>query len=75
VVLGDDGQRSAVAGHPEGVHPGRSGTILAEARPRHRGRTTWIWDCDISDDAGVLCATGRITIAVRPLRPPEPPAA
>ena len=41
--------------------------VHATATRRHRGRTTWVWDVDITDDAGRLCATTRMTIAVRPL--------
>jgi len=48
------------------LRPIFEGTIHAEARPRHRGRTTWIWDVDVTDDAGALCAIARVTIAVRP---------
>jgi 1,4-dihydroxy-2-naphthoyl-CoA hydrolase len=48
------------------IRPITAGTIHAEAKPRHRGRTTWIWDVEITNDAGALCAMGRITIAVRP---------
>jgi uncharacterized protein (TIGR00369 family) len=48
------------------LRPITNGTIHAEARRRHRGRTTWIWDVDFSDDDGRLCATTRVTIAVRP---------
>jgi 1,4-dihydroxy-2-naphthoyl-CoA hydrolase len=63
--------------HPEGktamglsnqtsfVRPITSGTIHAVARRRHRGRTTWIWEVDITDDEGRLCALVRMTIAVR----------
>ena len=50
---------------PTGVVHG--GTIHAEARVRHRGRTTWIWDVDLSDDEGRMCAVSRVTIAVRPV--------
>jgi 1,4-dihydroxy-2-naphthoyl-CoA hydrolase len=50
------------------LRPILSGTIHAEARPVHRGRTTWLWDVDITDDEGRLCATTRMTIAVRPPR-------
>ncbi len=42
-----------------------AGTIHAVGRPRHRGRTTWVWDVEISDDAGAACAVSRVTIAVR----------
>ena len=44
------------------------GTIHASARRIHRGRTTWVWDVELKDDEGRLCAVSRVTIAVRPLR-------
>jgi 1,4-dihydroxy-2-naphthoyl-CoA hydrolase len=47
------------------LRPITAGTIHAEARPRHRGRTTWLWDVDVTDDDGRLCAMSRVTIAVR----------
>jgi 1,4-dihydroxy-2-naphthoyl-CoA hydrolase len=40
--------------------------ITARARRRHRGRTTWVWEIDHTDDEGRLCAISRVTIAVRP---------
>jgi len=49
-----------------------SGTIHAIARPLHSGRTTWIWDVEMRDDAGRICASSRVTIAVRPARSPPP---
>lgn len=48
------------------LRPILEGTIHAIARPFHRGRTTWLWDVEIRDDADRLCATTRMTIAVRP---------
>ena len=48
------------------LRPLRGGTIHAEGRPRHRGRTSWVWDVEITDDSGALCAISRLTIAVRP---------
>jgi len=47
------------------LRPMFDGTIHAAARPFHRGRTTWLWDVEIRDDADRLCATTRMTIAVR----------
>jgi len=47
------------------LRPIVEGTIHARAVRRHRGRTTWIWDVEITDDAGRLCAMTRMTIAVR----------
>jgi 1,4-dihydroxy-2-naphthoyl-CoA hydrolase len=46
------------------------GTIHATATRRHRGRTTWIWDVEMLDDEGRLCAVSRMTIAVREPRRP-----
>jgi 1,4-dihydroxy-2-naphthoyl-CoA hydrolase len=48
------------------VRPATSGVVHALATRRHRGRTTWIWDVDMTDDDGRLCATTRVTMAVRP---------
>jgi 1,4-dihydroxy-2-naphthoyl-CoA hydrolase len=45
-----------------------AGTIHAVGRPLHRGRTTWVWDVAITDDEDRLCATSRVTIAVRARR-------
>jgi 1,4-dihydroxy-2-naphthoyl-CoA hydrolase len=47
------------------LRPLSTGTIHAVARRRHRGRTTWIWDVELTDDEGRLCALSRVTIAVR----------
>ena len=47
------------------LRPILSGTIHATARRRHRGRTTWVWEVDITDDEGRVCALVRMTVAVR----------
>ena len=47
------------------VRPATGGVVHAVATRRHRGRTTWIWDVDMTDDDGRLCATTRVTMAVR----------
>jgi 1,4-dihydroxy-2-naphthoyl-CoA hydrolase len=49
------------------LRPIVEGTIHAFARRRHKGRTTWVWEVEITDDAGRLCALVRMTIAVREL--------
>jgi 1,4-dihydroxy-2-naphthoyl-CoA hydrolase len=49
------------------LRPITEGTVHAVARRRHRGRTTWVWEVDMTDDAGRLCAIVRMTVAVRPL--------
>jgi uncharacterized protein (TIGR00369 family) len=48
------------------MRPITSGTIHAEARRRHAGSTTWVWEVDMTDDEGRLCAVSRVTVAVRP---------
>jgi 1,4-dihydroxy-2-naphthoyl-CoA hydrolase len=47
------------------LRPIVAGTIHATGRRRHRGRTTWVWEVDITDDDGRLCALVRMTVAVR----------
>jgi 1,4-dihydroxy-2-naphthoyl-CoA hydrolase len=44
------------------------GHVNAVARARQRGRTTWVWDVEVTDDEGRLCALSRMTVAVRPNR-------
>ena len=51
------------------IRPITAGYVNATAHPRHRGRTTWIWDVEITDDDDRVCALVRMTIAVRPVRP------
>jgi 1,4-dihydroxy-2-naphthoyl-CoA hydrolase len=47
------------------LRPLLGGTVHARAIARHRGRTTWVWEVEITDDEGRLCALVRMTIAVR----------
>jgi 1,4-dihydroxy-2-naphthoyl-CoA hydrolase len=51
------------------LRPITKGTVHAVARRRHRGRTTWVWEVDITDDDGRLCALVRMTVATPPMRP------
>jgi uncharacterized protein (TIGR00369 family) len=48
------------------LRPVSEGSVHAEARPRHRGRTSWVWEVEFSDDEGRLCALTSVTMAVRP---------
>ena len=48
------------------LRPVTSGHVDAEGTPRHRGRTTWVWDVEFTDDGGRTCAISRVTLAVRP---------
>ena len=49
------------------VRPISKGTIEVLARARHRGRTTWVWEAEVRDDQGRVCALSQMTIAVRPM--------
>jgi 1,4-dihydroxy-2-naphthoyl-CoA hydrolase len=63
------GQGRLAVGMENATHflrPVTDGMLRAEARPRHRGRSTWVWDVDFHDERGGLCATSRVTLAVRP---------
>jgi 1,4-dihydroxy-2-naphthoyl-CoA hydrolase len=51
------------------LRPISEGFVNASATPRHRGRSTWVWDVEMTDDDGRVCALSRMTIAVRPRRP------
>jgi uncharacterized protein (TIGR00369 family) len=47
------------------LRPITAGAIHGTARARHRGRSSWVWDVEITDDDGRLCALTRMTVAVR----------
>jgi 1,4-dihydroxy-2-naphthoyl-CoA hydrolase len=47
------------------LRPITDGTIHAVAVAKHRGRTTWVWEVEMTDDAGRLCVLSRMTVAVR----------
>lgn len=49
------------------LRPITDGHVHAICRPRHRGRTTWVWEVDFLDDEDRLCALSRMTVAVREL--------
>jgi 1,4-dihydroxy-2-naphthoyl-CoA hydrolase len=55
-----------MSNHSTFLRPISRGTVHAVARRRHRGRTTWVWDVELTDDDDRLCAVSRVTIAVRP---------
>jgi uncharacterized protein (TIGR00369 family) len=66
-VMGDGMGAQGLSNQTSFLRPIFEGTVHAEARRRHRGRTTWVWEVDITDDEGRLCALSRVTMAVRPL--------
>jgi 1,4-dihydroxy-2-naphthoyl-CoA hydrolase len=50
------------------LRPITDGTIHALAIAKHRGRTTWVWEVEITDDQGRLCVLTRMTVAARERR-------
>jgi len=65
-VRGDGMTAMGMANQATLLRPISSGTVHARATRRHAGRTTWIWDVEITDDEERLCAMVRMTLAVRP---------
>jgi 1,4-dihydroxy-2-naphthoyl-CoA hydrolase len=64
-VMGDGKMAMGLSNATSFLRPITEGTVHATAIRRHRGRTTWLWDVEITDDQGRLCAITRMTIAVR----------
>jgi uncharacterized protein (TIGR00369 family) len=46
------------------LRPLTRGAVHAVARPRHRGRTTWVWEVELRDDDEKLCCLVRTTVGV-----------
>jgi uncharacterized protein (TIGR00369 family) len=57
-----------LSNHTSFMRPVLEGNVNASARRVHRGSTTWVWEVEITDDDGRLCALSRVTMAVRPAR-------
>jgi len=49
------------------LRPITAGSAEVRATARHRGLTTWVWEAEVKDGDGRLCALAQMTIAVRPL--------
>ena len=47
------------------LRPISAGNVNAAAHARHRGRTSWVWQVEITDDEGRLCALVEMVVAVR----------
>ena len=64
-VAGDGRAAMGLSNQTSFLRPITEGHVHAEARARHRGRSTWVWEVDFTDDEGRLCALSRMTVAVR----------
>ncbi len=71
VVMLEGNMATGLANSTNFLRPITDGSINALATRLHRGRTTWVWDVRMSDDADRTCAVTRMTIAVRPLPPAQ----
>ncbi len=65
-VYGDGNVAMGLSNDTTFLRGARGGWITARARARHRGRTTWVWEVDHTDEEDRLCAISRVTVAVRP---------
>jgi 1,4-dihydroxy-2-naphthoyl-CoA hydrolase len=52
--------------HTSFLRPVSEGTVTANARAIHAGRTSWVWEVDFETEEGKRCAVTRVTLAVRP---------
>jgi uncharacterized protein (TIGR00369 family) len=67
VAVAEDGRTAmGLSNQTSFLRPITEGTIEAVAVAKHRGRTTWIWEVEMTDQHGRLCVLTRMTIAVRP---------
>lgn len=50
--------------HTSFLRPVTHGVVTARARAVHRGRTSWVWECEFTNEDGKRCAVTRVTLAV-----------
>ena len=67
-VYEDGNVAVGLSNHTSFMRPVSEGYVNAAARRVHRGSTTWVWEVELTDDQGRLCALSRVTMAVRPAR-------
>ena len=66
LVVESEGQTAqGLSNQTSYLRPIFAGEISALARRRHRGRSTWVWEVDMTDQEGQLCAFSRVTVAVK----------
>ena len=63
--LTSDTATRAISSQTSFLRPITGGHVNATARRRHNGRTTAVWEVDMTDDEGRLCALVRITLALQ----------
>jgi 1,4-dihydroxy-2-naphthoyl-CoA hydrolase len=65
VVSADNKLAMGLSNQTSFLRPITEGTIHAIGIRKHRGRSTWVWEVEMSDDRGRLCVLTRMTVAVR----------
>jgi 1,4-dihydroxy-2-naphthoyl-CoA hydrolase len=65
-VSGDGRTATGLSTQTSFLRPITGDRIEATARPRHRGRSTWVWEVEICDALGRLCVLSRVTISAEP---------
>jgi uncharacterized protein (TIGR00369 family) len=66
VGVGQDKVVSGLSNHASFLRPVFAGdTLTAVGTPKHRGRTTWVWEVEITNGEGKLASLVRVTVAVR----------
>ncbi len=65
-VSADGRAATAMSTQTSFLRPITGDRIEATARSRHRGRSTWVWEVEISDPLGRLCVLSRVTISAVP---------
>ena len=63
IWLGDEGNVVGVANLTNFIRASREGTLTGTATPLQRGRTQQLWQVEIVDDDGRLCAHGQVRLA------------
>jgi 1,4-dihydroxy-2-naphthoyl-CoA hydrolase len=64
-VTGEGKAALGQSNHTIFLRPVSEGHLNATANARHRGRTSWVWQVEITDDEGRLCALVEMLVAVR----------
>jgi len=67
VVLGEEKMALGQSISVSFIRPVTEGAAEVHAKVRHRGRTGWVWDAEVLNQDGKLCALAQMTIAVRPI--------
>jgi 1,4-dihydroxy-2-naphthoyl-CoA hydrolase len=66
-VMGEGKAAMGLSNQTSFLRPITQGKIHGRAVRKHAGRTTWVWEVEITDDQGRLCVLTRMTVSIRDL--------